>query len=282
MSRRLAIGIDPGQKTGIAVYDRAEKQLCHAETVGGAYAAIESVRKLAGINTSDIIVESTLKLPTFGEHDNDDAADRMARNVGMVQAQTKEIIEVLTRLGYNVKTVLPRRGKKITPELFEQVTGWEGRTSQHARDAAMLCWKSEWEIDHRIYSVAEMRVGKLPADFARSVDCQFDPAEHADRVLMEKIQAMLDVAAKRAKGRVPLAVIRLKDGDYLDGFAVRKLHPFDQCIWESITLEAMRSSEGGMLRIEIDVNRTELDAIERAAREVGGFVVKHEPMTPER
>lgn len=37
------------------------------------------------------------------------------------------------------EAVAPKNNKtKITADYFRKVTGWEGRTSEHARDAAML------------------------------------------------------------------------------------------------------------------------------------------------
>lgn len=243
--KSFAIGIDPGKSNGFAVYDREAGRLAAVETIKGIFPLIERVKTFAPSN-ADIILESTMNMATFRAHESDAAQDRMSRNVGAVQAVTAEILQALRSLRYNVKTVLPIRGKKMSEESFRLLTGWEGKTSQHARDAGRLCWRSLWELDHRVYSVAEIRVADLnrfgsgfaPISISRPDLKGADVRPINFHQMHERAKAAITVAEERAEGRqLPLVVIRSNSGDYLDGFAVRATPEG----YQSITLEALRA-----------------------------------------
>lgn len=241
----FAIGIDPGKSNGFAAYDRDAGRLATVETIKGIFGLIEKVKTFAP-SDADVILESTLNMGTFRSHESGAAQDRMSRNVGAVQAVTAEILQALRSLRYNVKTVLPIRGKKMSEEGFKALTGWEGKTSQHARDAGRLCWRSLWELDHRAYSVAEIRVpdlirfgsGFAPFAISRPDLAGADARPVNLSQMHERAKAAIEVAAKRAtRYQSPIVVIRSVSGDYLDGFAVR-VTPEG---YQSITLEALRA-----------------------------------------
>jgi hypothetical protein len=63
--------------------------------------------------------------------------DRVARNVGMIDRDVQLWLDLCDRLGLPVATERPTR-KKWDAETFRNVTGWEGRTNEHARDAGRL------------------------------------------------------------------------------------------------------------------------------------------------
>jgi hypothetical protein len=44
--------------------------------------------------------------------------------------------------GFEYRMVAPKNNKtKLTAEQFKRLTGWQGRTNEHGRDAAMLIWQ---------------------------------------------------------------------------------------------------------------------------------------------
>jgi len=63
---------------------------------------------------------------------------KIARNVGMVQEATLQLVRRIRALGIEPRLVPPRRAGKVKGDEFRQITRWTARTSQHGRDAAML------------------------------------------------------------------------------------------------------------------------------------------------
>jgi hypothetical protein len=50
--------------------------------------------------------------------------------------------ELLGTLKIPYKAVSPQsKGRKLDAAQFAKLTGWTGRTNEHARDAAMLVWR---------------------------------------------------------------------------------------------------------------------------------------------
>lgn len=75
---------------------------------------------------------------------------KIAYNSGSNRRESQLLAEGLRRRGYNVVAVKPlrhvtaagatnKRGK-MTAEFFSRLTGWDKPTSEHGRDAGILCW----------------------------------------------------------------------------------------------------------------------------------------------
>ena len=62
---------------------------------------------------------------------------KIARNVGMNYEKCEELGRFCQSLGLKYEFVCPSR-KKLTSKEIKNITGWDGRTSQHSRDAIML------------------------------------------------------------------------------------------------------------------------------------------------
>lgn len=65
--------------------------------------------------------------------------EQIARRVGMNHATGILLAEIAQALGLAVLLVKPTKSK-LNAEQFNKITGWQGRTNQEVRDAAMLVW----------------------------------------------------------------------------------------------------------------------------------------------
>lgn len=135
MKNKIIIGIDPGKQTGLAfAIDGKITELCTVDF----WTAYDRVRMWAP-ECVEIHIEDTSDLPVIGRpHTNRHAHGKIGRNVGGVCREAELLISGFRRLGY---TVIPHRNKKsskMDAKTFNRITGWEGRTNQHQRDAAVL------------------------------------------------------------------------------------------------------------------------------------------------
>lgn len=147
-TKRYVIGIDPGVKTGFAVWDCDKRSFLFVETSDfwTVFFRVMNAPILRKENTL-IVIEVAHYAPTFrerkGKAENLHTMSRMARNVGQVTREAQLLVEGFRRLGYTVQEQKPLGKKKTAAddvEQFQQLTGWAERTSQHARDAARLVW----------------------------------------------------------------------------------------------------------------------------------------------
>lgn len=141
MMKRYTIGVDPGVHCGVAVFDRDADQIILARTVG-FWMLFREVLPSYPPDQADVIVEDArLNKPTFtkGNDWGGRKREKISRNVGSVQAESRLIIEGLRLLGYNVLPIKPS-GRKWDARAVERITGYTGRTSEHARDAIRFCY----------------------------------------------------------------------------------------------------------------------------------------------
>jgi len=135
------MGVDPGIHTGFAVYDRDEERIIEAATVTFWELFTETLSHYPPDQTDVIVEDARLNKPTF-DKDND-AGDRkrekISRNVGSVQAESRLIIEGLKLMGYQVLPIRPS-GEKWDDATVRRITGYTQRTSAHARDAIRHCF----------------------------------------------------------------------------------------------------------------------------------------------
>lgn len=133
----LIIGIDTGVNTGFAAYDRKEKSLMYVETYK-IHRAMQIVKITFELNNNIFVRFEDARLRKwFGNSGREklQGAGSVKRDAGIWEDFLKE-----NKIPY--EAVAPKNNKtKLTPDLFNRLTGWKGRTSEHARDAAMLCFK---------------------------------------------------------------------------------------------------------------------------------------------
>lgn len=131
------IGIDTGVQTGFSVWDVQKKELKQILTV-----KIHEAMKYVEIFNKDfkiyVRVEDARLRDWFGKH----SGPEKLQGAGSVKRDAKIWEDFLTDMGVDFEMVHPKFNKtKLPEETFKRYTGWEFRTSQHGRDAAMLVFK---------------------------------------------------------------------------------------------------------------------------------------------
>ena len=130
----LIIGIDPDlEKSGVAVLGQSLelKNLTFAQTVELFRSHQDEIKKVV-IEAGRLNKKSNFR---FGHSKT--AGEKIAKNVGENHATGKLLAEMAKSCGLAVVLVKPSRSKVDSKE-FNRITGWQGRTNQEQRDAAML------------------------------------------------------------------------------------------------------------------------------------------------
>lgn len=138
MSQDRIVGVDPGVSTGLAIWSRADKKLVSVETTT-ITAAMSIVRLMHEFGSLHSVVFEDARLRTwFGSKGRE-----ALQGAGSIKRESAIWHEFLTSLeGVPFKPVSPQsKGAKLNAAQFAKLTGWQGRTSEHARDAAMLVFK---------------------------------------------------------------------------------------------------------------------------------------------
>ncbi len=132
---KYAIGIDTGVHTGFAVWDTEDQRLLSCKTMK-IDVAMETIREIWEAGYSILVIVEDARLRKFFK--GEDMASKQ-QGAGSIKRDAKIWEDYLTRLRIDFKLVNPTSRKtKITSEYFKKISKFEGRTSEHARDAAML------------------------------------------------------------------------------------------------------------------------------------------------
>ncbi len=146
MSGHIIIGVDPGTNTGYAEWDVVERKFVTVGTLS-LHAALFVVRDAFDSGRLRMVVFEDARLRKWFGH----ADARMARSgagiregVGSVKRDSAVWAEFLADYGIPHLGLKPSAGTtKLDAETFAKRTGWTGRTSNHARDAACLVWERQ-------------------------------------------------------------------------------------------------------------------------------------------
>ena len=131
------IGIDPGTHTGLAVWNG--KRL-HTVATYMIHRAMQDVRIHLAFSDNILVRIEDARLRTWYGNDKGDRAK--SQGVGSIKRDCAIWEDFCKDLGIDYEMVKPGRVKtKLTAASFKNLTGWEGRTTEHSRDAAMLCYK---------------------------------------------------------------------------------------------------------------------------------------------
>lgn len=131
----LVIGIDPGVKTGMGIYRNGELAYVATTTITQA---IERVKKCHEASNVMVYVEDA-RMATYGRGGSDSLAK--AQGAGSVKRDCKIWEDELTRLGISHKMVRPNKQSNAiaaNKKMWEKLTGYTKRNSEHARDAVMI------------------------------------------------------------------------------------------------------------------------------------------------
>lgn len=161
--KKYLLGIDPGRNTGVAVYDVKDKRLVKLDTLT-FWETIHILQNFPDflIPKDDMIgfvfEASEIKFEVVMEDPNQNsfmyqqnvrklspqAAMTVAQSVGRNKEQAYLLMEFMDQKRITYKTVRPvnreRGGGKWKPDYFQKITGWQGKSNEHNRDAARLVW----------------------------------------------------------------------------------------------------------------------------------------------
>lgn len=141
---KYLIGIDPGTNTGLAVWNTDERRFDCLETLGIVTAMAELVEFLryhGGMTDCEICIEDARQRQWLPREKNLSEYRGKLMGAGSVKRDCAIWEEFAIYYGIPLNLVPPRKGlTKWDAETFNKMTGWTGRTSNHARDAALLVW----------------------------------------------------------------------------------------------------------------------------------------------
>lgn len=129
----ILIGIDPGVHTGFAFTLNGE---LIAVECGTAVMAEQYILKMRRDFTCAIAVyfEDARLRTWFGQKGKE-----ALQGAGSIKRDCQRWEEWLVHHGISFCKVAPKNNKtKLPADQFKRITGWEGRTNEHSRDAAML------------------------------------------------------------------------------------------------------------------------------------------------
>lgn len=132
----IYIGIDPGTHTGVAVWDSREGKFLTLETLP-IHRAISKVVFIAEIYKGDVqvVFEDARKRTWYGNGDT----NAKLQGAGSVKRDCSIWEDLCKDYGIPFQAIPPVKGAtKVTAEYFKMISHYEGRTSEHSRDAAML------------------------------------------------------------------------------------------------------------------------------------------------
>lgn len=141
----ILIGIDPGVKTGYAVWDTVKKKFRYIGSVSPSIAILgiqEAGKdfKDVRIYVEDVYSNKAVWSKKGASPDETRKWTKVSRNVGINQGICYVIISMLTVMAYDHVLIKPgkRSITKIDAETFNKITGYTEQTDEHGRDAAML------------------------------------------------------------------------------------------------------------------------------------------------
>ena len=134
----MILGIDPGAKTGVAIYREGCLQVLETTDTLAVCGMIKATKpKLVVIE--DSTVQSFVFTAPGVRHA---AALKVARNIGEIDGYCKLIKQACAELKIECRSVSPKgKGQKLDAARFKILTGWPEASNQHERDAAMVAWR---------------------------------------------------------------------------------------------------------------------------------------------
>lgn len=126
------IGIDPGVNTGMAIWDAEQKHFVAVSSVM-IYEAIEYVKRYHAAAKILVRIEDARMRRWFGNT----GKERM-KGAGSVERDCKIWEETMTLLQIPFEFVHPKNVQATTADYFKKLTGWQGRTNIHGREAAIM------------------------------------------------------------------------------------------------------------------------------------------------
>lgn len=132
----IFIGIDTGTHTGVAVWNSEERQFHDIKTMM-LHQALQYVITMCQIWKREnvmVLFEDARQRKWFGADSN-----AKMQGAGSVKRDASIWEEFCTDYQIAFRALPPAKGgTKLKKDYFQALTGWRGKTSEHARDAAMI------------------------------------------------------------------------------------------------------------------------------------------------
>lgn len=135
----IYVGIDTGVHTGLAVWDSDARRFLDIQTMPLHRALFYIIFECCAFESFTVVVEDARKRKWIPREGSVKEMKGRAMGAGSVKRDAKIWEEFCSDNGFPLMTVPPQKGAtKWSAKTFGAVTGWRGRTSHHARDAALL------------------------------------------------------------------------------------------------------------------------------------------------
>lgn len=139
MRKKLFIGLDPGVSTGFAIYDPSDKSL--QLFTFALHEAFAKVTELKGDNDVQVVIENPNLWTYFKDKTKAKARLQGAGSVKRDYSAWKAFLED-NKIPYrSVRPDKTRNAYALDASLFGKITGYQKRSSGHARVAGMLVWR---------------------------------------------------------------------------------------------------------------------------------------------
>lgn len=133
---KIIIGIDPGTKTGFAYKNLKTQEYIAIKTLN-VLEAIQLAKDLIeqhGKENTYLVFEDARQRKWFGK-----SGREKLQGAGSIKRDCAIWEKFCEGAGIRWKAQAPKKGAtKYSADYFKRITGWQGRTSEHARDAAIL------------------------------------------------------------------------------------------------------------------------------------------------
>lgn len=130
----ILIGLDPGVHTGFAMSENGV--LVHVATFKACLAENMVEHHAKGKDAAVYFEDARLRT-WFGSKGRE-----ALQGAGSIKRDCHRWEEWLEFHGIKYVKVAPKSNKtKLTADQFKRITGWQGKTNEHNRDATMLIWK---------------------------------------------------------------------------------------------------------------------------------------------
>ena len=142
----ITIGVDPAKGWAVVDHRGSRCEVLDAGTVKGLEQMIEVLTvwfsRYKGCGVCVKIERPANKHVYTRPGTGPAAMKKIAVNVGENRARGEAIYYFCTGAGVDVEYVEPTRGMtKLSADQVERITGYKGKTSEHARDAIMIAWR---------------------------------------------------------------------------------------------------------------------------------------------
>lgn len=131
----ICIGIDPGTHTGVAVWDTREGKFLSLETMPLHRALADVLEWHSKTEDLQVVFEDARQRTWYGKGDT----YAKLQGAGSVKRDCSIWEDFCKDYGIPFWAKPPEKGMtKVSAEYFRMISNYQGRTSEHARDAAML------------------------------------------------------------------------------------------------------------------------------------------------